>query len=104
MWLLSKRMTGRQGARGQGHGAGLKPADAGAVLPRPALFSAGIAPTVGNRRINLWDAGEIERAVAAFAHSAKGGLILTSSVGDQAPRVSTVGSRPRAVCTEPPAR
>ena len=60
-------------------------------LAEACPFLRGIAPTVGNRRINLRDAGEIERAVAAFAHSAKGGLILTSSVGDQTPRVSTVG-------------
>ena len=40
-----------------------------------------VAPSVGVdvSAINLRDAGEIERAVAAFARSPNGGLILTSS-------------------------
>jgi len=46
-------------------------------------FSAiqSVAPPLGVEvnAINVRDAGEIERAVAAFAHSANGGLIVTSS-------------------------
>jgi putative ABC transport system substrate-binding protein len=40
-----------------------------------------VAPSVGVEvsPVNLGDAAEIERAVAAFAHSANGGLILTGS-------------------------
>jgi len=40
-----------------------------------------VAPSVGVdvSPINLGDAAAIERAVAAFAHSANGGLILTAS-------------------------
>jgi putative tryptophan/tyrosine transport system substrate-binding protein len=40
-----------------------------------------VAPSIGVevRPINMSDAAEIERAVAAFAHSANGGLILTAS-------------------------
>jgi putative ABC transport system substrate-binding protein len=40
-----------------------------------------VAPSVGVEvsAVNLRDAGEIERAVTAFARSANGGLILTSS-------------------------
>jgi putative ABC transport system substrate-binding protein len=59
-----------------------------AVLRDPAVVSGigqfaviqSVAPSVGVEvsAINLRDAGEIERAVAAFARSANGGLILTS--------------------------
>jgi putative ABC transport system substrate-binding protein len=40
-----------------------------------------VAPSVGVevRPVNIRDAGEIERAVAAFARSANGGLIVTGS-------------------------
>jgi putative ABC transport system substrate-binding protein len=40
-----------------------------------------VAPSVGVEvsPINVRDAGEIERAITAFAHSSKGGLIVTSS-------------------------
>jgi putative tryptophan/tyrosine transport system substrate-binding protein len=60
-----------------------------AVLRDPAVTSGvgqfaviqSVAPSVGVEisAINLRDAGEIERAVTAFARSANGGLILTSS-------------------------
>jgi putative tryptophan/tyrosine transport system substrate-binding protein len=60
-----------------------------AVLRVPANVSGigqfaviqSVAPSVGVEisAINLRDAGEIERAVTAFARSANGGLILTSS-------------------------
>ena len=42
-----------------------------------------VAPSVGVEvsPINLRDAGEIERAVAAFARSSNGGLIVTSGAG-----------------------
>jgi putative tryptophan/tyrosine transport system substrate-binding protein len=60
-----------------------------AVLRDPAVTSGvgqfaviqSVAPSVGMdvSAINLRDVGEIERAVTAFARSANGGLILTSS-------------------------
>ena len=60
-----------------------------AVLRDPANVSGigqfaviqSVAPSVGMEvsAINLRDAGEIERAITAFARSANGGLILTSS-------------------------
>jgi ABC-type uncharacterized transport system substrate-binding protein len=60
-----------------------------AVLRDPAVTSGvgqfaviqSVAPSVGVdvSAINLRDVGEIERAVTAFARSANGGLILTSS-------------------------
>ena len=60
-----------------------------AVLRDPSVTSGvgqfaviqSVAPSVGVEisAINLRDAGEIERAVAAFARSPNGGLILTSS-------------------------
>jgi putative ABC transport system substrate-binding protein len=60
-----------------------------AVLRDPAIVSGigqfaviqSVAPSVGVdvSAINLRDAGEIERAVTAFARSANGGLILTTS-------------------------
>ncbi len=60
-----------------------------AVLRDPALASGigqfaviqAVAPSVGVEvsPINVRDAAEIERAVAAFAQSANGGLILTAS-------------------------
>jgi putative tryptophan/tyrosine transport system substrate-binding protein len=60
-----------------------------AVLRDPAVTSGvgqfaviqSVAPSVGVEvsAINLRDVGEIERAVTAFARSANGGLILTSS-------------------------
>ena len=61
-----------------------------AVLRDPALaqgigqFSAiqSVAPLLGVdvRPVNVRDAGEIERAIAAFARSSDGGLIVTGSV------------------------
>ena len=44
-----------------------------------------VAPSLGVelRPVNVRDAGEIERAVAAFARSASGGLIVTGSAGAQ---------------------
>ena len=60
-----------------------------AVLRDPAIVSGigqfaviqSVAPSIGVdvNAINLRDAGEIERGVTAFARSANGGLILTSS-------------------------
>jgi putative ABC transport system substrate-binding protein len=60
-----------------------------AVLRDPAITSGigqfaviqSVAPSVGVEvsPVNVRDATEIERAVAAFARSAKGGLIVTSS-------------------------
>src|SRR3954466_8242705 len=60
-----------------------------AVLRDPANVSGigqfaviqSVAPSVGMEvsAINLRDAGEIERAITAFARSANGGLLLTSS-------------------------
>jgi putative ABC transport system substrate-binding protein len=54
-----------------------------AISSGPAQFAAiqSAAPSVGVEvsTINLRDAGEIERAVAAFARVSNGGLILTSS-------------------------
>ena len=60
-----------------------------AVLRDPAIASGigqfaviqSVAPSVGVEvsPINLRDAGEIERAVTAFARSANGGLIVTAS-------------------------
>jgi putative ABC transport system substrate-binding protein len=60
-----------------------------AVLRDPAITAGigqfaviqSVAPSVGVdvRPVNLSDAAEIERAVTAFARSANGGLILTSS-------------------------
>jgi putative tryptophan/tyrosine transport system substrate-binding protein len=60
-----------------------------AVLRDPALTAGigqfamiqGVAPSLGVdvRAINLRDAGDIERAVTAFAGSPNGGLILTIS-------------------------
>ena len=60
-----------------------------AVLRDPALTSGigqfaiiqSVAPSVGVEvsPVNVRDAGEIERAVAAFARSSNGGLIVTSS-------------------------
>ena len=40
-----------------------------------------VAPSVGVEvsPVNVFDAGEIERAVAAFAHAPNGGLVVTSS-------------------------
>jgi ABC-type uncharacterized transport system substrate-binding protein len=41
----------------------------------------GVAPSLGVELspVNVRDAGEIERAIAAFAHSSNAGLILTAS-------------------------
>jgi ABC-type uncharacterized transport system substrate-binding protein len=60
-----------------------------AVLRDPAITSGigqfaviqSVAPSVGVEvsAINVRDAGEIERAVAAFARSSNGGLIVTAS-------------------------
>ncbi len=61
-----------------------------AAVLRDATFAAGIgqfaviqsvAPSVGVdvSPIDVRDAAEIERAVAAFAHSANGGLVMTAS-------------------------
>ena len=60
-----------------------------AVLRDPAIVAGigqfaviqSVAPSIGVdvNAINLRDAGEIERGVTAFARSANGGLILTSS-------------------------
>ena len=60
-----------------------------AVLRDPAItagigqFAAiqSVAPSVGVEvsPVNVRDAGEIERAVAAFARSSNGGLIVTAS-------------------------
>jgi putative tryptophan/tyrosine transport system substrate-binding protein len=54
-----------------------------AISSGPAQFAAiqSAAPSVGMEvsAINLRNAGEIERAIAAFARSGNGGLILTSS-------------------------
>jgi putative ABC transport system substrate-binding protein len=61
-----------------------------AAIIRDAAISAGtgqfgaiqsVAPSLGVEvsPVNMRDAGEIERAVAAFARSANGGLILTGS-------------------------
>ena len=60
-----------------------------AVLRDPAITSGigqfaviqAAAPSLGIEvsPINVRDAGEIERAVAAFARSANGGLIVTAS-------------------------
>jgi len=62
-----------------------------AVLRDPTVTSGigqfaviqSVAPSVGVEvsPINLRDAGEIERAVAAFARSSNGGLIVTSGAG-----------------------
>jgi putative tryptophan/tyrosine transport system substrate-binding protein len=61
-----------------------------AVLRDPAIAAGigqfaviqSVAPSVGVdvSPVNITDAAEIERAVAAFAHSANGGLISTASV------------------------
>jgi putative ABC transport system substrate-binding protein len=54
-----------------------------AISSGPAQFAAiqSAAPSVGVEisAINLRDAGEIERGIAAFARAGNGGLILTSS-------------------------
>jgi putative ABC transport system substrate-binding protein len=54
-----------------------------AISSGPAQFAAiqSAAPSVGVEvsTINLRDAGEIERGIAAFARAGNGGLILTSS-------------------------
>ena len=60
-----------------------------AVLRDPAISSGigqfaviqAVAPSVGLEvtAINVRDAGEIERAIAAFARSSNGGLIVTAS-------------------------
>jgi putative ABC transport system substrate-binding protein len=60
-----------------------------AVLRDPAISSGigqfaviqSVAPSLGVEvsAVNLYDAGEIERAVTAFAGSSNGGLILTAS-------------------------
>jgi ABC-type uncharacterized transport system substrate-binding protein len=60
-----------------------------AVLRDPAITGGigqfaviqSVAPSVGVEvsPVNVRDAGEIERAIAAFAHSPNGGLILTAS-------------------------
>jgi putative ABC transport system substrate-binding protein len=60
-----------------------------AIIRDPALTSGGgqlgaiqaVAPLVGVEvtPINVRDAGEIERAITAFAHSSNGGLIVTGA-------------------------
>jgi putative tryptophan/tyrosine transport system substrate-binding protein len=54
-----------------------------ALASGPGQFAAiqSVAPTLGVELtpINVRDAGEIERAIVAFAHSADGGLIVTGS-------------------------
>jgi len=54
-----------------------------ALASGPGQFAAiqSVAPSLGVELtpINVRDAGEIERAVVAFAHSADGGLIVTGS-------------------------
>jgi len=60
-----------------------------AVLPDPAIAAGigqfavvqSVAPSIGIElsAINLRDAGEIERAIAKFASSSNGGLIVTTS-------------------------
>ncbi len=56
-----------------------------AVASGPGQFAAiqAVAPSLGVelRPLNVQDAGEIERAIATFAQSANGGLIVTGSTG-----------------------
>jgi putative ABC transport system substrate-binding protein len=56
-----------------------------AVASGPGQFAAiqAVAPSLGVklRPVNVRDAGEIERAIATFAQSANGGLIVTGSTG-----------------------
>jgi putative ABC transport system substrate-binding protein len=75
-----------------------------AVIRDPAItagigqFAAiqSVAPLVGVEvsALNVRDAGEIERAVTAFARSANGGLIVTGSALSNAHRVCLSLSRP----------
>ena len=61
-----------------------------AVASGPGQFAAiqAAAPSLGVelRPVDTRDAGEIERAIAAFAQSAKSGLIVTGSIGAAAHR------------------
>ena len=54
-----------------------------AIAAGPAQFAAiqAVAPSLGVelRAVDLHDAGEIERAITAFAQGANGGLIVTGS-------------------------
>ena len=58
----------------------LRDADISSGIGQFAVIQA-VAPTLGVdvRAINMRDAGEIERAIAAFARTPNGGLILTAS-------------------------
>ena len=53
------------------------------AIPGPGQFAAiqAVAPSVGMEvtPVNVRDAGEIERAVTAFAHTSRDGLIVTAS-------------------------
>jgi putative ABC transport system substrate-binding protein len=69
-----------------------------AVASGPGQFAAiqAVAPSLGVelRPVDVRDAGEIERAIAAFAHNANSGMIVTGSTGaavhrDQIIRLAT---------------
>ena len=74
-------MAGAAQADRAGHDAGGGPSGPATRRARPVRRIQAVAPSLGIEvtPVNVRDAGEIERAVAAFARSANGGLIVTAS-------------------------